>query len=220
MFRLAIIHMNILAGEYSKVEQEFLRIEADVDKTSMGAQELCYYNYLKAMMEKDDEITRKTANIIRRNYRTEDPKMFYFWLLLFVDENLNDDKSAFTGELVQMYNEGENSPIIYFELCNLLNSNPMMLKKLTDYEITTIKWGLRNKFISDDVLLEFVKLAGKNKDFDKRIFDVLREIYDKNETELRVERRRLAEERGLDENVFFDSNPRDIVDQSKDFSYT
>ncbi len=215
MYRLGIIHMNILAGEYTKVEQEFLRIEADVDKESMGSQELCYYNYLKAMMEKDDEITRKTANIVRRNYRTEDSKMFYFWLLLFVDENLNDDKSALYRELVQMYNEGENSPIIYFELCNLLNSNPMMLKKLTDYEITTIKWGLRNKFISDDVLLEFVKLAGKNKDFDKRIFDVLREIYDKNETELRIERRRLAEERGLDENVLYDIPLRESNEQAK-----
>ena len=130
--------------------------------------------------------------------------MFYFWLLLFVDATYNEDKSALYRELSQMFDEGENSPIIYFEMCNLFNSNPMMLKKLSDYEITTIKWGLRNKFISDDVLLEFVKLAGKNKDFEKRIFDVLREIYDKNESELRIERRRLAEERGIDENLFYD----------------
>ena len=164
MYRLGIMHMNILAGEYSKVEQEFQRIEADVDKETMGKPQLCYYNYLRAMMLKDDEVTEKTAHVIRRNYRTQEPKMFYFWLLLFVDATYNEDKSALYRELSQMFDEGENSPIIYFELCNLFNANPMLLKKLTEYEITAIKWGLRHKFISDEVLLEFVKLAGKNKE--------------------------------------------------------
>ena len=215
MYRLAIIHMNILAGEFPKVEQEFLRIEADVDKSSMGAMELCYYNYLKAMMDKDEETTKKTANLIRRNYRTENPKLFYFWLLLFVDESLSEDGAALYRELLQMFNEGSNSPIIYFEMCNLFNSNPMMLKRLSPCEITSIKWGLRNKYISDDVLLEFVKIAGKNKEFDKKIFDVLREIYDKNETELRVERRKAAAERGIDENLLFDSKNRDGDEQSR-----
>ena len=207
MYRLAIMHMNILSGEYSKVEQEFLRIEADVDKESMGKMQLCYYNYLRAMMLKDDEFTEKTAHLIRRNYRTQEPKMFYFWLLLFVDATYNEDKSALYRELSQMFDEGENSPIIYFEMCNLFNSNPMMLKKLSELEIISIKWGLRHKFISDEVLLEFVKLAGKNKEFNKQIFDVLKEIYDKNEMELRAERRKVLEERGVEDSELYDSMP-------------
>lgn len=133
--------------------------------------------------------------------------MFYFWLLLFVDPVYTEDKMALYRELSQMFYEGENSPIIYFELCNLLNSNPMLLKKLTDFEITSIKWGLRHKFISDEVLLEFVKLAGRNKDFNKQIFDVLREIYDKNEYELRAERRKVLEEKGIDDSELYDSMP-------------
>ena len=205
MYRLGIMHMNILSGDYAKVEQEFLRIEADVDKNLMSAQQRCYYNYLKAMMLKDEDVTEKTANLIRRNYRTQEPKMFYFWLLVFVDKEFTDDKTALYRELKQMYDEGENSPIIYFEMCDTLNSNPMLLKQLSPFEITTIKWGLRHKFISDDVLLEFVKLAGKNKDFNKQIFDVLRQIYDKNESELRAERRSIAEKRGYySDNMIYD----------------
>ncbi|SEQ81216.1 hypothetical protein SAMN02910369_02469 [Lachnospiraceae bacterium NE2001] len=215
MYRLAIMHMNILSGEYAKVEQEFLRIEADVDKESMGKMQLCYYNYLRAMVLKDDEVTEKTAHIIRRNYRTQEPKMFYFWLLLFVDATYNEDKSALYRELSQMFEEGENSPIIYFELCNLFNSNPMMLKKLTELEIICIKWGLRHKFISDEVLLEFVKLAGRNKDFNKQIFDVLKEIYDKNEMELRAERRKVLEERGVEDSELYDSMPVTMTSTSR-----
>lgn len=188
MYRLGVMHMNILRGDLAKVEQEFLRIEADVDRNLMSNQQKCYYSYLKSMVLKDEDTIVKTANMIRRNYRTQEPKMFYFWLLLFVDQVYAEDKTALYRELQEMYEEGENSPIIYFELCDILNNNPMLFKKLSDFEITAVKWGMRNKFISDDVLNEFIKLAGRNKEFNKQIFDVLRHIYDKNEEELRLER--------------------------------
>ncbi|MBR3537956.1 MAG: hypothetical protein IKN79_02650, partial [Eubacterium sp.] len=171
--------------------QEFLRIEADVDRSLMSNQEKCYYAYLKAMVMRDEETTSRTANMIRRNYRTQEPKMFYFWLLLFVDPVYNEDKAALYRELTEMYEEGENSPIIYFELCDILNSNPLMLRHLTPFEITAVKWGMRHHFLSDDVLNEFVKLARKNKEFNKQIFDVLRSIYDKNERELKAQRQEL-----------------------------
>ncbi|MBR0146445.1 MAG: hypothetical protein IJM25_07285 [Eubacterium sp.] len=203
MYRLAVMHMNILNGDYARVEQEFLRIEADVDRSLMTNQEKCYYSYLKAMMLRDEETIEKTANMLRRNYRTQEPKMFYFWLLLFVDPVYNEDKGALYRELLEMYEEGENSPIIYFELCDILNANPLMLKRLTPFEITTIKWGMRHDYISDDVLNEFVKLAGRNKEFNKQIFDVLRSIYDKNEDELR--RQRLLRERRSGEGDTFRS---------------
>ncbi len=190
MYRLAVMHMNILKGDFAKVEQEFLRIEADVDRSLMSNQEKCYYEYLKAMMLRDEETIEKTANMIRRNYRTQEPKMFFFWLLLFVDPVYNEDQGALYRELTEMYEEGENSPIIYFELCDILNGNPLMLKRLTPFEITAIKWGMRHSYISDDVLNEFIKLAGRNKEFNKQIFDVLRSIYDKNEDELRRQRLR------------------------------
>ncbi|MBQ6230743.1 MAG: hypothetical protein IJJ74_06455 [Eubacterium sp.] len=188
MYRLGIMHMNILAGDLAKVEQEFLRIEADVDRNLMSNQQRCYYSYLRSMVLKDEETIEKTANMIRRNFRTQEPKMFYFWLLLFVDEEMSSDSSALYRELSEMYEEGENSPIIYFELCEIFNANPLLLKKLTPFEITAIKWGIRHKFISDEVQSEFVKLAGKNADFNQQIFDVLKQVYDKNENQLKKER--------------------------------
>ena len=217
IYRLAVMHMHILQGDYAKVEQEFLRIEADVDRSLMSNQEKCYYAYLKAMMlragasgllaeddttlgkasgkkldpDEVDEIVEKTANMLRRNYRTQEPKMFYFWLMLFVDPVLAEDKTALYRELTELYEEGENSPIIYFEFCDMLNSNPLMLKRLTNFEITAVKWGMRHNFLSDDVLNEFVKLASRNKEFVKQIFDVLREIYDRNEEEIRKRKRNL-----------------------------
>ena len=216
MYRLGIMHMNILAGDLAKVEQEFLRIEADVDRSLMSNQQGCYYSYLRSMVLKDEETIEKTANMIRRNFRTQEPKMFYFWLLLFVDTEMSEDSSALYRELSEMYDEGENSPIIYFELCEIFNSNPLLLKKLTPFEITAIKWGIRHKFISDEVQSEFVKLAGKNAEFNQQIFDVLKQIYDKNENQLKRER---ILRNGMDESLKFskkdkkdkDKAPEDVI---------
>ena len=180
LYGLGMMHMNILKGDLAKVEQEFLRIEADVDINAMSPMQRSYYSYLRAMMLRDNETVEKAANLIRRNYRLENDKIFYFWLLTFVDPIYSDDKNAMYRELQKLFDEGYSSPIMYFEMCEILNTNPMILKKLGRFEIICIKWGIRHNYISDDVLNEFVKLAGKNKDFNKQIFDILRQIYDRN----------------------------------------
>ena len=183
LYRLGTMHMNIMQGEIEKVEQEFMRIEADVDNTLMDNKQKCYYAYLKAMVEKDEETIEKAKNMIKRNFRTQDEKIFYFWLLLFIDELYSEDPNALYREIRNLYESGYNSPIMYLELCEILNNNPLLLKHITDMEITTIRWGLRHKYISDEVIDEFIRLAGAFKDFDTKIFGIMEAIYDKNKNE-------------------------------------
>ena len=67
LYRLGTMHMNIMQGETEKVEQEFLRIEADVDNSGMNHKQSCYYAYLKAMVSKDRRATDEAREMIRRN---------------------------------------------------------------------------------------------------------------------------------------------------------
>lgn len=80
MYRLGVMHMNILDGDYGKVEQEFLRIEADVDKSNLDNMQRSYYEYLRCLMLRDDDQTRATAKMIRKNYESGENPIFYFWL--------------------------------------------------------------------------------------------------------------------------------------------
>ena len=183
IYRLGIMHMNIMQDELAKVEQEFLRIEADVDNTLMNNMQRCYYEYLKALVQKDEETINHARNTIRRNFRTEKEKIFYFWLLLFMDDTYSEDQSALYKEIVALSEEGYNSPIMYLELCELFNNNPLLFKRITSLETTTIRWGLRHKFISDEVIDEFIRLAGTFKEFDTKIFSIMEAIYDKTGSE-------------------------------------
>ena len=180
LYRLGTMHMYIMQGEYERVEQEFLRIEADVDNSNMGNRQLCYYEYLKAMVKKDPESIEHARNLIKRNFRTQEDKIFYFWLLLFVDDSYLDDQGALYREIVALYEAGYNSSIMYLELCEILNNNPLLLKKITGLELTALRWGIRHHYMSEEVIEEFIRLAGAFKQFDPQIFGLLEAIYDKN----------------------------------------
>jgi len=116
LYRLGTMHMNIMQGELDKVEQEFMRIEADVDNSLMGNKQKCYYAYLKAMVQKDQESIEKAKNMIKRHFRTQEDKIFYFWLLLFLDDLYSEDYNALYREIRGLYEAGYNSPIMYLEL--------------------------------------------------------------------------------------------------------
>ncbi len=183
MYRLGTMHMNIMQGEVEKVQDEFARIEADVDNSVMNNVETCYYAYLKALVSKDKESIIKAKNLIKRNFRTEPDKMFYFWLLMFIDDTYGDDPALLYKEIVALHEAGFNSPIMYLELCEILNNNPLLLKKITKLETTAIRWGLRHKYLSDEVIGEFIRLARSFKDFDVKIFGIMEAIYDKTKSQ-------------------------------------
>lgn len=182
LYRIGIMHMNIMQGELVKVEQEFLRIEADVDNAKLDPRQECYYAYLKALLKKDSDTIDRARNLLRRNFRTQDDRIFYFWLLLFMDDTYQSDPAALYREIGSLYESGFNSCIMYLELCELWNNNPLLLKKITDLEITAVRWGLRHKYISDEVIDEFIRLAGSFKKFDTKIFGIMEAIYDKNKS--------------------------------------
>lgn len=181
LYRLGTMHMNIMEGEVEKVEQEFLRIEADIDSSKMSNDQKCYYEYLKALVKKNPESISKARNLIRRNFRTQENKVFYFWLLMFIDDTYQKDPEVLYKEIRDLYEEGYNSPIIYLELCELFNNNPLMLKDPNDLEITTIRWGMRHKFISDEVVDIFIRATVNFRGFDVKIFKIMESVYDKYE---------------------------------------
>lgn len=183
LYRLGTMHMNIMQGEIDRVEQEFMRIEADVDNSLMNSKQRCYYEYLKALTDKNEETIERAKNLIKRNYRTQEDKIFYFWLLLFIDPTYSEDYQALYREIRNLYQEGYNSPVMYLEICEMFNNNPLLLKRISDLEITAIRWGLRHKYIADEVIDEFIRLAGSFKEFDTKIFGIMEAIYNKNKSE-------------------------------------
>ena len=177
MYRLGLLHMHLLNGDKDLVEQEFVRIDADTENKNSDAMEECYYSYLKALLTKDKDMISDTAARVRAEFDKGENKLFYFWLLLFVDQRFTDDKWVLYEDIAKLYEEGVNSPVIYFEICDMFNKQPLMMKRISPLEISSLRWGIRHAFLSEDVVVEFVKTASRMKEFDIHTFRLLEQLY-------------------------------------------
>ena len=178
IYKLGLLHMCILAGQEETARQEIRRMEADMDKTVEGRREHCYYLYLKALLSKEARQIVRACEEIEQALSTEKDKLFYFWLLIYLDERYQKDKQWLFSQIEGLYLGGYNSPVLAIEVCDLLNQDPLLLKKLSAVEIAAIRFGLRNHYLSKEAEEEFIQLAGRERDFRSQVFALLCTIYE------------------------------------------
>ena len=178
MYKLGMLHMHILAGDIEFAEQECKRIEADSVKMIQEEMPACYYNYLKALLLKEEDAIHHAVEMIKEQMGNATARLFYFWLLIYLDTDYAEDKTNLYQEIEQLYEEGMNSPVLYYEICDMLNNDPLMLRRISGLEISAIRWGMKKEFLTGDVLRTFVTLAAKEHTFRPQVFKLLKQIYE------------------------------------------
>lgn len=180
IYRLGMLHMSILAGREDAARQEIRRMEADMDKAMQGPREHCYYLYLKALLSKDTRQIVSACEEIENSLANEKDKLFYFWLLIYLDERYQKDKSWLFTQIEGLYMGGYESPVLALEICDLLNQEPLLLKKLSKVEISAIRFGLKNQYLSKEAEEEFLQLVVREKTFRPSVFSLLRMLYERD----------------------------------------
>ncbi|MCM1158234.1 MAG: DUF5717 family protein [Bacteroidales bacterium] len=178
VYKLGLLHMSLLSGQEENVRQEILRMEADRDKTMEGAKEHCYYLYLKALLSKEARQIVHACEEIEKALAREKDKLFYFWLLIYLDERYQKDKQWLFSQIEGLFLGGYESPVLALEICDLLNQEPLLLKKLCPLELAAVRFGLRNHYLSKEAQEEFLQLAAREKSFSPQVFSLLAVIYD------------------------------------------
>lgn len=180
VYRLGLLHMSILAGNEENARQEIRRMEADMDHALQGAREHCYYLYLKALLSKDTRMIVKACEEIEAALANQKDKLFYFWLLIYLDERYQKDKGWLFAQISGLYMGGYESPVLALEVCDLLNQDPLLLKNLTKVEIAALRFGLKNHYLSKEAEEEFLLLAAKEKEFRPAVFRLLQILYERD----------------------------------------
>lgn len=180
IYKLGLLHMSILAGKEENAKQEIRRMEADMDKAMNGPREHCYYLYLKALLSKDSRQIVKACEEIEQALAGEKDKLFYFWLLIYLDERYQKDKTWLFSQIEGIYMGGYQSPVLALEICDLINGEPLLLKKLSSVELAAIRFGLKNHYLSKEAEEEFLQLAAREKNFRRSVFTLLGIIYDRD----------------------------------------
>lgn len=146
-----------------------------------------YFYYLMALARKDKASILEAALQIRDSFE-KNHDFYDFWMLIYVDRNLALDKKAQCEVLCNYAREGENSPLLYLGLLDVLNQNPYYLEELEEHKTSVIGWGIRHGYISVELSRYFAGMTIKEKFFQKNLLELLRKFYAirRDETYLRA----------------------------------
>lgn len=138
----------------------------------------CYYLYLMQLCGRDDEDIGDTASQIMRIYERNRGNWRIAWILLFTADEYIKSASRKWTLFEELFANNCNSPILYMEAWNVLAMNPATLLKLGEFELQILNYAAKNDVIKDEIVIQLVYLAQKQKDFSGILFDILVSCYD------------------------------------------
>ena len=152
-YRLALAQLNIAGGKFDEAKELIENVKDEITKDTPKDYPLyCYFLYINTLYNRDRAYSRKVSAIVRECYK-ENEDWRILWVLLFMDEELEENKSLKLLRIKEQFNNGCTSPAMYIEACNILNEHPQLLRVLNFFECNVLLFGARNGMVDG-------KLAG------------------------------------------------------------
>lgn len=177
------IHLYLVEGNEEKAKDLLDSMEKDRSKLEKSAiTDYCGYLYLKALFTKADQDVEEAVQVISKCYTQETSKWAILWYLLFLDRRFEHDKPEKLKAIAEQYNNGCHSPVLYYEVCDVYNAEPTLLKELDALAIQAFYMGVKMDCITPQVAAQYAYLAAREKKFNRLIYKSLEAIYEKYQT--------------------------------------
>ncbi|MDY5181851.1 DUF5717 family protein [Butyribacter sp.] len=165
--KLYDIHLGILSGDNSRVKSGLSYFD-EIENRLYETEKInyCAYQYLKALWAEENDIKDECIEKVRACYESEDNSWQILWFLLYLDPVYESDRRKLE-DVLDCVEGGCSSPVIYFEMCSALNTSAGALREITPAIIRCLHWGCENEFLSKELALRYVYLAGRSKEFNK-----------------------------------------------------
>lgn len=137
----------------------------------------CYYLYLTTLYSRDEQYVDDVAEEVREVYERNRGNWRIAWLLLYLSEEYVRNPARKWELLEEVFAARCTSPVIYIEAWNLLCMNPSMLLKLDAFERQILHYALRNDLMKDEIMMQTVYLAQKEKNYSDSVFHILTRCY-------------------------------------------
>ena len=139
----------------------------------------CYYLYLTTLYSKDYKYVDEAAAEVEEVYERNRGNWRIAWLLLYLSEEYVKNASRKWELLEELFRYHCTSPVIYIEAWHLLCMNPAMLLKLDIFEQQILRYAVKNDLMQDELILQIVYLAQKQKNYSDSVFHILAGCYAK-----------------------------------------
>lgn len=138
----------------------------------------CYYLYVSSLIKKDQAYTAEILKIIKKYYENGHDEWQLLWIMLYLDEEYERNKSIKLARIKEQFHRGCKSPILYLEACNIINSQPMLIRVLNNFELQVINFACRNGLVFDKLAEQICELCKTEKSVSKTFLRIIKKVYD------------------------------------------
>lgn len=175
--RLFKAQLLITGGQYDEASWILGHVEPELD--SEKPDEYAYYLYLTTLLHTQEEYVQKVTAKIKDMFRYYKDHWRIAWLLLFLEPEYSERPLEKWQFLMEIFEQGCKSPVLYLEALQLMNNNPAILLALGSVEKRILYYGAKNGYLSRNLAGHLVYLAGKEKYYDDLFLKILKLCYEK-----------------------------------------
>ena len=176
-WKLYRMHFLLMEEQQEEAKAAMESLEKISNEGGFTPLEANYFLYLKAMYYRTPETISKAVTGIREFYELSEYKAEALWMLIYLDREYVYNKRLQYDTIRQLFEDGNNSSLLYFEACDILNENPNYMEELGKFEISIFRWGVRYGYISLALSYQFARLALKMKYYNKAVFYIEEKLY-------------------------------------------
>lgn len=164
------------------------RVEQDLTYGKRAPEHWCYYLYLTSLIRRSEVYVDEVTSEVEQIYAQYPENWRIAWLLLYLREEFSKSPYKKWIFLENQFHENCKSPVLYMEALALLNANPTMLSKLSEFELQVLNYAAKKAVLGKDVILQLQNLAPKIKQYSDRMFFILQKSYEttKNDEMLQI----------------------------------
>lgn len=177
-WKLYKIHLLIMEEHREEAEELLQKIEEEWQNKEIEPLFENYLLYLKAMLYRTPETISAAVLSIRDFYEVSSCKAEALWMLIYLDREYVYNKRLQYDTIRQLFQEGKNSSVLFFEACEILNENPNFMEELGSFEVSIFRWGVRYGYISMSLAYQFARLALRMKYYSNAIFYIAKKLYE------------------------------------------
>ncbi len=177
--RLFMVHILISSSRRKEAASVLSHIDMEFDVEGAGYEYESYKIYLESMLSRNDAEVKKNAQKIRLMREESPSSTRLLWILLYMDESLEGNRKKKMELMRTLFRNGGRSPFIYAEAFAIIDSNPMLLTNVTEFEINTILWAAKRGVFRESLLERIIFQGSKLRHFSGSFVILLRKYYEK-----------------------------------------
>ena len=178
LFKLLRIQFLLIGKKEQETEWHLNLFEdgrelKEKDETLYG-----YFLYLRACLKKEDKLLKKAEETISDLYEKHKDSFLLLWLRLYLEEGLRDRREEKWHLLMEQFESGCKSPLLYLEAWELLREEESLLKTLDGFTVQVLNFAIKRELFTESFSERVLSLSLRGTAFSHAIFKIYIKIYE------------------------------------------